>query len=284
MKKIFSFVIVATIVLFESCTSLGVATDGAKYFYGKKEDELAKYFKYDGEPIETDSEYDKVVYFTNFVRTVYVDKTTVQKFKNKRSKTIAKLEFFSLSDGCSYWTNQANLNYFGIDTTKKSYGGYGEINHNAQIRQGINNFNAIVQKLNAIENSVANNSRINELFENTPIGNSYYLYDIRQYKFGQYMDDWGHNESNGNGFDYSIVQVDVFEDSKSTTETHIVYIYDDKIKSYKDDKGNQISKEQAISNEESYLAQGFKSRKKDKGIALTAYIKDGIVVKSISEE
>ena len=49
-------------------------------------------------------------------------------------------------------------------------------------------------------------------------------------------------------------------------------------KQYTDEKGNPISKEQALSNENSYLMDGFTNRRKDNGLALIAYIKDGIVV------
>ena len=46
MKRIKSTLLLALSVFFTSCSTLGVATSGAKYFDGKKEEELVKYFKY----------------------------------------------------------------------------------------------------------------------------------------------------------------------------------------------------------------------------------------------
>lgn len=265
-------------IFFTSCSTLGVATSGGKYFNGKKEDELVKYFKYDGEPVKSDGDYDKVLYFTNLVSTLYMDKTTVEKFKNDKTQEIAKLEFYTLKDGCQFWTEQSNLNYFSVDVTKKSYGINGEYNHNAQIKQGLNNFYNIVQKLNAIENTVANQKRIKQTINDTAIGKSFYLWNVRNFNFGQYMDN-NHNETNGTGSAYSIIKVDIYEDSKSHTETHTAYIYNDQERKYTDEKGCIITKETAMQNQKSYEAKGFSNRKKNKGIALTAYIKDGLVVK-----
>ena len=83
MKKRLSFLanVFCLVLLFNSilgCSSLGVATSGAKYFNGKKEADLVKYFKYDGEQIKVGGDYDKVLRFSNLVTTVYVDKTTTE--------------------------------------------------------------------------------------------------------------------------------------------------------------------------------------------------------------
>lgn len=283
MKKLLGLqVLTASIfaftVLFTSCATVGVVTSGGKYFDGKKEEELVKYFKYEGEVIKASSDYDRVLYFTNLVSTLYMDKTTVEKFKNKRSQEIAKLEYYTLSDGCQYWTESTNFNYFGIDATRKSYAHDGVLNNNSQIKQGLNNYYTIIKKLNAVENTVQNQQKIKQLIENTEIGKSFYLWEIRNFTFGQYMDNY-HNEYTGTATDYSIIKVDVYEDSKSSTETHTAYIYNDREKSYTDEKGNAITKETALQNEKSYISKGFASRKKNKGLALTAYIKDGVVVK-----
>lgn len=283
MKTIVRSVIILTSIILTGCSSLGVATSGAKYFNGKKESDLVKYFKYDGESVKTNGDYDKVLYFTNRVSTVYVDKTTVKKFKNKRSQEIAKLEFYTLSDGCQYWTDMTNFNYFGIDTTRKSYAHGGVLTNNAQVKQGVNNYYTIIQQLNAIENTVPNQQKIKQLIETTAIGKSFYLWEIRNFTFGQYMDNY-HNEYKGTATDYSIIKVDVYEDSKSSTETHTAYIYNDREESYTDEKGNKLTKDAAIQNENSYISKGFSSRIKDKGVALTAYIKDGVVVKVESVE
>jgi len=278
MRKMAGIFMLGFLSLYTGCASLGVATIGGKYFDGKKEEELVKYFKYEGEVVKADDNFDKILYFTNLVSTMYVDKTTVEKFKNKRSQEIAKLEFYTLSDGCQYWTDMTNFNYFGIDTTRKSYAHDGVLNNNAQIKQGINNYYTIVQQLNAIENTVQNQQRIKKLVENTAIGKSFYLWEIRNFTFGQYMENY-HNESKGTAADYSIIKVDVYEDSKSSTETHTAYIYNDRENKYTEENGNVITKDVALQNEKLYISKGFSSRKKNKGLALTAYIRDGVVVK-----
>lgn len=288
MKKRLNILTVSfcSFLLFTSllgCSSLGVATSGGNYFNGKKETDLVKYFKYDGVQVKADGDYDKVLRFSNLVTTIYVDKTTTEKFKNKRSQEIAKLEFYTLSDGCQFWTELSNLNYFSVDINKKSYGVSGEYNHNAQIKQGVNNFYNIVQKLNAIENTIGNQQIIKQTVNNTAIGKSFYLWEVRNFKFSQYMDN-NHNETNGTATDYSIIKVDVYEDSKSSTETHIAYIYNDRENTYTDEKGNQISKAESLEKEKTYVAKGFESRRKDKGLSLVAYIKDGVVVKVDSAE
>lgn len=283
MKRIKSTLLLALSVFFTSCSTLGVATSGGRYFDGKKEEVLVKYFKYEGDTVKPNGDYDKVLYFTNLVSTLYMDKTTLEKFKNKQSQEIAKLEYYTLSDGCQYWTKLTNFNYFGIDTTRKSYAHNGVVNNNSQIKQGLNNYYTIIKKLNAVENTVQNQQKIKQLIENTEIGKSFYLWEIKNFTFGQYMDNY-HNESKGTATDYSIIKVDVYEDSKSSTETHTAYIYNDREKSYTDEKGNAITKETALQNEKSYISKGFSSRKKNKGLALTAYIKDGVVVKVESVE
>ena len=85
-------------------------------------------------------------------------------------------------------------------------------------------------------------------------------------------------------YKYILQKVSVYEDSKSSTETHTAYIYNDRENTYTDEKGNLINEADAFSNEKSYIAKGFESRKKEKGVSLVAYIKDGVVVKVESAE
>ena len=113
------------------------------------------------------------------------------------------------------------------------------------------------------------------MFERTSINGIYYIYDIQSNSIS-YSDGEGNSAIE---YKYILQKVSVYEDSKSSTETHTAYIYNDREKSYTDEKGNPITKEAAIQNEKSYSAKGFSNRRNDKGIALTAYIKDGIVVK-----
>ncbi len=291
MKRIKSTLLLALSVFFTSCATLGVATSGGKYFNGKKEEELVKYFKYEGEAVKADDNFDKILYFTNLVSTMYVDKTTVEKFKNRKYSTVSNLNFYELYDGCLVYPETYHIQdvkWNGkIDKTvtqdvsksasrepgiqpSSGYGIRTHRNNNTEISALIKSFNSAVQQYGAIKKNADNT-----LFEKTNIGGFYYIYDIQSNKFS-YSDGVG---TSATEYKYILQKVSVYEDSKSSTETHTAYIYNDREKSYTDEKGNAITKETALQNEKSYISKGFSSRKKNKGLALTAYIKDGVVVK-----
>ena len=222
--------------------------------------------------------------------TVYVDKTTTEKFKNRRYATVSTLNFYKLYDGCYIYPETYHIQDFAwngrIDKTvtqdvPKSQSrvpmlqtsGVGirtHRNNNTEISALIKSFNSTVQQYDAIKKNSDT-----PLFEKANIGASYYIYDIQSNSFS-YSDGVGNSAIE---YKYNLQKVSVYEDSKSSTETHTAYIYNDREKSYADEKGNAIAKETALQSEKSYISKGFSSRKKDKGIALTAYIKDGVVVK-----
>ena len=143
-------------------------------------------------------------------------------------------------------------------------------NNNTEISALIKSFNSAVQQYKAVKKD-----NDNTLFEKTNVGGFYYIYDIQSNKFS-YSDGVG---TWAIEYKYTLQKVSAYEDSKSSTETHTAYIYNDREKSYTDGKGNAITKETATQNEKSYASKGFTSHKKNKGVALTAYIKDGVVVK-----
>lgn len=260
---------VAVLGLFSltGCASLGIASKGAEYFVGKTEEDLIKYFKYEGKNVSFEGDYDKALSFTNLVTTMYMDKTTIQKFKNRRYNMIMNFEFLELYDGCYIYQN-TNSNYTPhVTLVNRRVASH--TNRNQDIKLQINLFSNYIQQYGAVK-------AINDdaMFERTNIGNTYYIYNITSYEVA-YSDGAGSGAGN---YTYTLQSVSVFEDSKSSTETHTAYIYNDKERQYTDEKRNPISKEQALSNENSYLMDGFTNRRKDNGIALIAYIKDGIVV------
>ena len=286
MKKRLSFLanVFCLVLLFNSilgCSSLGVATSGAKYFNGKKEADLVKYFKYDGEQIKVGGDYDKVLRFSNLVTTVYVDKTTTEKFKNRRYSTVSSFNFYALYDGCyiypqtqHYGTHVHRTDHVGGKVIVSDYE-TSHTNNNTEINSQIKSFNSAVHQYGAVK-------KINDnaMFERTNINGTYYIYDIQSNRF-QYSDNEG---TGATEYKYSLQSVSVYEDSKSSTETHIAYIYNDRENKYTDEQGNSISETNALKNEKSYNAKGFESRRKDKGVSLVAYIKDGVVVKVESTE
>lgn len=281
MKKILGVLVLtasifAFAVLFTSCVTVGVAVSGGKYFDGKKEEELVKYFKYEGDIVKTNGNYDKVMLFSNLVTTVYVDKTTTEKFKNRRFSTVSSFNFYALYDGCyiypqtqHYGTHVHRTDHVGGKVIVSDYKS-SHTNNNTEINSQIKSFNSAVQQHGAVK-------KINDnaMFERTNINETYYIYDIQSNRF-QYSDNEG---TGATEYKYILQKVSVYEDSKSFTETHIAYIYNDREKSYTDEKGNAITKETALQNEKSYISEEFSSRKKNKGLALIAYIKDGVVVK-----
>ena len=281
MKKILGVLVLtasifAFAVLFTSCVTVGVAVSGGKYFDGKKEEELVKYFKYEGDIVKTNGNYDKVILFSNLVTTVYVDKTTTEKFKNRRYSTVSSFNFYALYDGCyiypqtqHYGTHVHRTDHVGGKVIVSDYE-TSHTNNNTEINSQIKSFNSAVQQYGAVK-------KINDnaMFERTNINETYYIYDIQSNRF-QYSDNEG---TGATEYKYILQKVSVYEDSKSFTETHIAYIYNDREKSYTDEKGNAITKETALQNEKSYISEEFSSRKKNKGLALIAYIKDGVVVK-----
>ena len=257
-------------IMLTACSSLGVATSGANYFNGKKETDLVKYFKYDGEPIKADGDYDKVLRFSNLVTTIYVDKTTTEKFKNRRYSTNFSLYYHELWDGCLIYPGKVIHRSF-VNGRLSSHQ-----NNNAAINSELKRFDTDIRSLNAVPKASDN-----AMFETTPIGNTYYIYEQKRHGFP--LDDNG-DKTTAYECTYTIQSVSVYEDSKSSTETHTAYIYNDRENKYTDEKGNQISEADALANEKSYITNGYESRKKEKGITLVAYIKDGVVVKVESDK
>ena len=179
-QKIFnSFLLLGLLVSLMGCSSLGVSTTGANYFVGKKEADLVKYFKYNGEVLESSStEYDKVMYFTNLIRTVYVDKTTVVKFKNRKYNTVSNFNFYELYDGCYIYPGTVHHESVHktqyIDGTVLTKDDDTHRNNNDEINSKIKSFNSLAQQYGAVKKS-----NDNAMFERTNIGDSYYIYDIQ---------------------------------------------------------------------------------------------------------
>lgn len=277
MKKINflgSVLIFAT--LFPSCTSLGLFTKKADSFVGKTEDDLVKYFKYEGESVSANEEFDKAMYFSNKVTTVYMDKTTVQKFKNKKSIQLSSFSFKELSDGCLL--NSGTVHYATVKRTEDGPGGTRVTkvdathkNDNTAINAQIKSFNANVQQYNAVKST-----NDEAMFNRTSIGNSYYIYSIES-NSGAYSDEKVGN-STATYYTYTLKRVDVFEDSKSTTDTKTAYIHNYQQKKYFDSDNKEITEKQATSNKSNLASSGYTEREKTKGMSLIAYIKDGVVM------
>lgn len=302
MKKILHFLSIAPSLLLSSfcvfsCSSLGIASKGADYFVGKQESDLVKYFKYDGEAVSANGEFDKAVYFSNKETTVYMDKTTVQKFKNRRYNSVSDFSFNELSDGCRLVGNDhagicsiANRPWKRYDedvpsggtplqdvlnelAAGKNYSILLHRNNNTEINSKIKSFNNLIQTYGAVKKSSDDS-----IFNKTAIGSEYYIYDIES-TTGNW-DDQLLGNSTYTQYKYLIYKVSVFEDSKSVTDTKTAYIRNYQKKSYSDSDNKEITEKQALANKASLVSSGYTEREKTKGISLIAYIKDGVVVQA----
>lgn len=306
MKKFFKFLTIGfcsvlMLGFVAGCASIGISSKGAAYFEGKNESDLVKYFKYDGESVKANDDYDKILHFSNLVTIMYVDKTTVEKFKNKKYPvSISEFSFMELPDGCCLAYGETHVATVisngqpvsevydedvpsgGTPTYKKvlplSKQGISVMlhrNNNSEVKSKIKSFNNAVQQYRAVKKS-----EDKAMLDKTPIGGEYYIYDIESN--GLSYSDEKVGRSTAIDHKYKLQKVSVYEDSRSSTETHVAYVYNARENKYIDENGNQISAADAYANEKSYIAKGFSSRRNDKGISLTAYIKDGVVIKAES--
>ncbi len=276
---------VAVLGLFSltGCASLGVASKGAEYFVGKTEADLTKYFGREGVVIDMEEEhdYDSILYFSNLIVKKNMSKTTQQTYKTSSSTLVFNLGVMEYSDGCLLST-QTNTLHYALSSYDSN--NYIHRNDNNYVNSQIRHFKSEVERLAAVP---VNNQ--DTAFKNTRPGSWYFTYRIQQ---GDYYYDPGHagrrtNSSYGSResipaenvpvYYYQIYKVDVYNDTKTSTETHIAFIYNDAEDLFYDKNNQMISAEQAVDNEWLYLDQGFSAEIKTEGLALTACIRNGIV-------
>jgi hypothetical protein len=276
MKRIILplFLILLFIAFLFACVSMGTSLQGKNYFVGKSESALTKYFGYNGEEYDGEGVYDKILYFTNLVVTVYMDKTTVTTYKTTTNQNVFSLNYSEHNDGCLVLFENGHYHYrprTAVTTPEHR-------NDNAFVRGEFNRFNNEIKRLNAVS-SDNQQATLNI----TPIGSWYFVYRVSQ---EYYVFNYGISNNDGIPTSETAViyhcnmwRVNVVADNRSSTETHIAYFYDDLSQQFYNENGNAISQEQANSNEDFYARQGFTTRTQSEGLSVLAYIKNGKVVK-----
>lgn len=274
---------VVVVMVFAGCASLGVKTKGAEYFVGKTEADLIKYFDQEGVAfeIEEDHDFDSLLYFTNVIVQKNMSKTTQQTYKTSSSTQVFNLGVMEYSDGCLLATQTNTLHY---DLSSYNSNSYVHRNDNNYVNSQIRHFEDEVARLAAVP--------VNDqdtVFKNTSPGSWYFTYRIQQsdYYYDPGYIGWRTNSSYGSQvsipaenvpvYYYQIYKVDVYNDTKTSTETHVAFIYNEAEDLFYDKNSQTISVEQAVDNEWMYLDQGFSAEIKTKGLALTACIRNGIV-------
>jgi hypothetical protein len=272
---LFLFGGISIICFLLSCVNTGIAVQGKNYFLGKTEADIVEYFGYSGVVADYMSEYDKALSFTNQVITRYMDKTTVTTYKttSRYSPNVYRLDYSEHNDGCLVLSE--NYHYRPGDYRAGEGGVTIQIsppkhrNDNAVVRAEINRFNSEVRRLDAV--SVDNQQGS---LNSTKIGSWYFVYRVDH--------DQAYDSILRETFvryHCNIWRVNVVADNRSTTETHIAYTYNNRSQQYYSENGSAISEEQANSNENYYVRQGFTARTRAKGVSVLAYIKDGKIVK-----
>jgi len=244
MKKyIFSvtFIIILIFVLFACAT---VNSKGIYYFVGKSESDLIKYFNYNGESVEAfDSEYDKVLFFSNKILRYQMSKTEYIKYKVTRQSEILNIRFNQFSDGCLTFNNSVYYgHHYGIEDLGSTAYQPRVIhrNDNSAIRPIINNFNNIIKRSDAFPNSQRNTA-----FDRSKIGDTYYLYNntSKQY-YSPGVSGLTPSESYTSCI-YEVWRIDVVAEDRPETQEYIVVTYNDRLNRCYDGNNNFITVDRA---------------------------------------
>ena len=286
MKKVFVLLMTSLLLFFVSCTSIGIAVRGKDYFLGKNESWLIKYFGYNGVPVEAKSEYDKIIHFTNKTDSMIMSKTTIVTYKKTRNEKVYSFAYAQCSDGCLI-DYDARSYHYRAGSYSAGYGGRQiqirapeHRNDNRLVNAEINRFNSEVKRLDAVLPD-----RQQAIFDRTPIGSWYFVYNITKTYENRYYPRYAGTYEDIPScemltvYSCTIWRVNVEADNKSKTETYIVYIFDDRSQQYYDDKYNSITEEKALASKKYYLDHGFTAEHKISGVTITAYIKNGKVVR-----
>ena len=285
MKKfLLVFIITNFMVVFSACASMSVNMKGKDYFIGKSSNDLFKYFGYDGVTIDTESEYDRVAFYTNWTYTVEMSKTTTTQYKTSNSENVFSLSFSEHNDGCLVYYRNGHNHYY--ESGSPDFSGpvavftFTHTNDNSLVRADINKFNNEIKRLNAVtkDNQQA-------AFDKTKIGSWFFLYSIDQ-KIGQRTYSIGTGNDVGIPpsesfpiYTYNIWQVNVVAENRSVTDKHVVVSYNERLDEFYNGNGEIITDDQAEMIIDDYLNNGFKSNAPSKGLSLYAYFKNDKVVK-----
>lgn len=273
MKKIIFFVVFIIIVFVLSACAT-VNSQGIYYFVGKSENDIIKHFGYNGKSVESsDSEYDKVLFFTNKILKYQMSKTEYVRYKVPRQSEILSILFNQYSDGCLTYDG-SHYKTIGAWTSTKTPQVI-HSNDNARIIPIINNFNNIINRSDAFPYS----QRDTALSRNN-IGNTYYLYNnISKSYFSSGHSQLGIPSETYTINTYMAWRIDVIAEDRPETKQYIVVTYNDRFARCYDGNNNIITVDRANEIISYYTNNGFSSRVITEGLSMFAFIKNGKIIK-----
>jgi len=276
MKKyILSFSIVFLLALVLS-TCASVKSQGINYFIGRSESDLINHFGYNGVEIDSvDSDYDKILFFSNKRLRYRMNKTNIVRYKVSRQTEIMIFSFYEFADGCLTDPNSAYYGmHIGIEGVAPNYSTVHR-NDNSIIGPRVNEFNNIINR-----NISFPTSQRNQVFNNSNIGDTYYLYEknIRQ--------NWSSGVTGltqGEAYTsntWGLWRINIVSEDRPETESWIVAIYDERLDRWLSGNGNTtITQERANNIINEYLNNGFTRSVVSEGHSMYAYIENGKVVR-----
>jgi len=273
MKKRIPIVFIALAFFNTTCAS--VKTQGINYFVNKTENDLINHFGYNGVEINNnDAEYDKVIFFTNKILKYQMSKTEYVRYKVTRQSDILNLNFTQFSDGCLlfYESVYYGQHYIteGVIPNKRVI----HRNDNSRIIPIINNFNNIIKRSDAFQNS-----QRNIVFDRSKIGDTYYLYNNTSKSYFAPGTDLIPAESYIINT-FMVWRIDVVAEDRPETESWIVALYDERYDRWLSGNGNStITQERANGIVNEYINNGFNQKVVTEGKSLFAYIKNGKIIK-----
>jgi len=283
MKKYILFLTFVFLCVFILTACASVNSQGIDYFIGRSESDLINHFGYNGIDVgSSNSEYDKVLFFSNKNLIYQMSKTEYVRYKVTRQSEILNIMFNQFSDGCLTFYNSAYYgNHYGIEGIGPNARTIHR-NDNSSIRPVINNFNNIINRSDAFPNS-----QRDAVFDRSRIGDTYYLFNNTSrlyYSSGvsyigadeiiEFSPSEAYTKCN-----YIVWRIDVIAEDRPETESWIVAIYDERFDYWLSGNGNNIITQEranAIINE--YISNGFTRRVVTEGHSLRAYIKNGKIV------
>jgi hypothetical protein len=264
MKKIFLIIICIQIIfLLTNCAS--VKSQGMNYFIGKKESDLIKHFGYNGVEVDSsNTQYDKILFFTNRILTYQMSKTNVVRYKNQRqSVVIDAISFNQFRDGCLVILDNRT---YGNHYEEDMYGNIlRHINDNAYLVPLVNQFNSIKN----MNNSYPNSQRSTALNRHN-IGDTYYLYEER--REAKFIGE------SYTGILLAVWRIDVVAEDRSEVDRQNVVRFNERLNQCYDRNGNPITFERANSLLDGSINNGFTRNIFADGHSVHVYISDEKII------
>ena len=275
MKKIISILFIfSACIIITTCASIN--TQGINYFVNKPETELNKQFGYNGVEISSsNTEYDKIMFFTNKVLKYQMSKTNYVDYKTSKQQLVMSLCYNLFSDGCvTYYDAKYYGMHIGIEgVSPKAYTVHR--NDNAALVPQINQFNNLISRYKSYPFS-----QRNAAFDGSKIGDSYYLY-VKDSKTSYSPGVTGLTKSESyTNFICDLYLVNIVSETRSNTESFIVGQYHERQDNYYTGNGNSVithERMNSIINE--YRDKGFILKTATEGISMYAYIKNSKIIK-----